>query len=379
MTTGFTVEQLRAATADAVRAPSLHNIQPWRFRLRDGGIEVLVDAARRLPATDPSGWGARIACGAALFNLRLALAVAGTPAVVRLRPYRDDADVVARLVPDVPRHPTCTEQSLYRAIGLRFSNRAPLRPDPVHAEARGRLREAARAEQCWLELVIGIVPVYALAEIVRSAHRVLERDPAYVAERVEWIRSEPAPDGVPVAAGGPRSEPQDLLPQRDYGDRRRDPGEDFEPEPLVAVLGTARNTATDQVLAGQSLQRVLLTATDAGLAVSMVSQPIEVPAAREALRLSLGRFGTPQMVMRVGYGQPGTTTPRRTADDVLDLPVVSAERRRGAGQAGSQPEQYGRPEQHASRDLDQSALLRAQSAGTWPLRRPPSQGVAGRC
>ena len=75
---------------DAVRAPSLHNTQPWRFRLRDGAIEVLVDPARRLPATDPSGWGARIACGAALFNLRLALAVAGTPATVRLRPYPAD-------------------------------------------------------------------------------------------------------------------------------------------------------------------------------------------------------------------------------------------------------------------------------------------------
>ena len=61
----------RAAAADAVRAPSLHNTQPWRFRLRDGGIEVPVDPDRRLPATDPSGWGARIACGAALFNLRL--------------------------------------------------------------------------------------------------------------------------------------------------------------------------------------------------------------------------------------------------------------------------------------------------------------------
>ncbi|PZG01863.1 nitroreductase, partial [Micromonospora craterilacus] len=105
METGYTVEQLRAAATDAIRAPSLHNVQPWRFRLRDGGIEVLVDPARRLPATDPSGWGARVAGGAALFNLRLALAVAGTPATVRLRPYPAEPDVVARLLPDLPRRP----------------------------------------------------------------------------------------------------------------------------------------------------------------------------------------------------------------------------------------------------------------------------------
>jgi nitroreductase len=321
MDTGFTVEQLRAAATDAVRAPSLHNTQPWRFRLRDGGIELSVDPLRRLPATDPSGWGARIACGAALFNLRLALAVAGTPATARLRPYPTEPDVVARLLPAVPRRPTPTEQALHAAIGRRFSNRTPFWPDPVPADVRWRLGEAARAEQCWLELVIGIGAVDAFAEIARSAHRVLERDPAYVAERVEWIRSEPSPDGVPTWAGGLRSEPQDLLPRPDFGGRRRAPGRDYEPEPLVAVLGSAGNTATDQVTAGQALQRVLLTATDAGLGVSMLSQPIEVPGAREALRLSLGRFGTPQMVMRIGYGQPGTATPRRRVDEVLDLPV----------------------------------------------------------
>lgn len=324
MTMGYTVEQLRAAASDAVRAPSLHNTQPWRFRLVDGGIELAVDPLRRLPATDPSGWGARIACGAALFNLRLSLAVAGTPATVRLRPYPGDPDVVARLVPDVPRRPTPAEQSLHGAIARRFSNRAPFWPDPVPADARWRLGEAARAEQCWLELVIGTTAVNAFAEIARSAHRVLEREPAYVTERTRWIRSEPSPDGVPTAAGGPQSEPQDLLPQRGFGGRDRAPGRDFEPEPLVAVLGSTGNTATEQVVAGQALQRVLLTATDAGLAVSMLSQPIEVPGAREALRLSLGRFGAPQMVMRIGFGQPGRTTPRRPVADVLDLPVVPA-------------------------------------------------------
>jgi nitroreductase len=323
METGFTVEQLKCAAADAVRAPSLHNTQPWRFRLRDGGIEVAIDRERRLPATDPSGWGARIACGAALFNMRLSLAVAGTPAKVRLRPYPAETDVLARLTPDLPRRPTPAEQSLHGAIPRRFSNRAPFWPDPVPADVRWRLGEAARAEECWLELVIGVSAVNAFGEIARSANRVLERDPAYRAEQAEWVRAAPAPDGVPTVAGGPSGEPQDVLPARGFGGRNRAPGRDFEPEPLVAVLGSAGNTATDQVLAGQALQRLLLTATDAGLSASMLSQPIEVPGAREALRLSLGRFGPPQMVMRIGYGQPGWPTPRRSVDEVLDLPVVA--------------------------------------------------------
>ncbi|MFI7022258.1 Acg family FMN-binding oxidoreductase [Micromonospora sp. NPDC049900] len=321
METGYTVEQLRVAAADAIRAPSLHNVQPWRFRLREGGIEVLLDPQRRLPATDPSGWGARVAGGAALFNLRLALAVAGAPATVRLRPYPAEPTVLARLVPDLPRRPTPAEQSLHGAIRRRFSNRAPFWPDPVPADTRWRLGEAARAEHCWLELLIGVSAVTAFAEIARGAHRVLERDPAYRAERLTWVRAEPAPDGVPTTAGGPQAEPQDLLPSRGFGAARRAPGRDFEPEPLVAVLGSAGNTAVDQVVAGQALQRVLLTATDSGLSVSMLSQPIEVPSARDQLRMSLGRFGTPQMVMRIGFGGPGRPTPRRPVEETLDLPV----------------------------------------------------------
>ncbi|HEX5598583.1 MAG TPA: nitroreductase family protein [Micromonosporaceae bacterium] len=316
----FTSADLRAAVTAAVRAPSLHNSQPWRFRLHDGGIEVLIDVERRLPASDPTGWAARLSCGAAVFNLRMALAAAGKPAEVRLRPYAQEPQVVARLTPGAVRPATPAEQALFAAIPRRHSNRLPFWPDPVPADARWRLIQAARQETAWLELIVGPDAVAALAEIAHSANRVLQRDPAYQTELTSWIRTEQATDGVPVSAGAPVAEPQDLLPQRPFGVRTRAPGRDFETEPLVAVLGMTGDTPGDQIMAGQALQRVLLTATDSGLAASMLSQPIEVPAAREALRLALGRTGTPQMVIRIGYGQPGWPTPRRDIDDVIDAP-----------------------------------------------------------
>lgn len=73
----------------------------------------------------------------------------------------------------------------------------------------------------------------------------------------------------------------------------------------------------DQVVAGQALAKVLLTATTAGLEASMISQPIEVPAARDRLRRSLSRTGYPQLTLRFGYGTPGRPAPRRAVDDVL--------------------------------------------------------------
>ena len=37
----------------AVLAPSSHNTQPWRFRLRGGGIDPRADRTRALPVNDP--------------------------------------------------------------------------------------------------------------------------------------------------------------------------------------------------------------------------------------------------------------------------------------------------------------------------------------
>ncbi|MFF5083524.1 Acg family FMN-binding oxidoreductase [Actinoplanes sp. NPDC000266] len=308
---------LRLAAKAGIRAPSIGNSQPWLFRLDGGAIEVRTDPARRLHHLDRDGWAARLACGAATFNARLALAWAGHPAEVRLLPDPHDAGLIARLNPGPGRPPTYAEAELHAAIERRYSNRGPFWPDPVPADVRARLIAAAREESAWLDLLVGMTAIGAFAEIARSADRVLRRDTAYQAEQASWTHVESAADGIPVTAGAPLAEPQDLLPQRFFNDRRRVAGRDYEPEPLVGILGVAGDRPADQILAGEGLQRVLLTATAAGLGTSMISQPIEVPAAREQLRRSLGRYGWPQIVIRFGYGSPGHPAPRRDVTEVI--------------------------------------------------------------
>jgi nitroreductase len=302
----------------AARAPSMHNSQPWRFRQRGQVIEVLADRSRQLSVSDPGGWAVRLSCGAALFNLRLALAARGTPAITRILPEPRDHDVLARLTPGPPRPATPEETRLYRAIQRRHSNRFPFAETPVPVAVRTRLIDAARAEAGWLDLLIGPAAIDMAAELARFADRVLAGDERYHAEMTSWARAGDAPDGVPVAAGGPAPRAFELLARRDFGTPDTSTVREYEREPLIGLIGVAGSAPVDDVHAGQVLQRVLLTATDLGLACSMLSQPIEVPEVREQLRVAVGRTGEPQMLLRFGYATPVAGTGRRPTTEVID-------------------------------------------------------------
>ncbi len=304
------------AVAAGVRAPSLHNSQPWLFRLRGGGVDVIPDLTRRLPVADPTGWAVRVACGAAAFNVRRALAVRGYGPQTTPLPAAYDRGVLARVAPGTPRPPTPEESALYAAIPRRQSNRYPFRNEQVSREEADELMRAARAEACWLELLADRDGRDLVAELAREADRRLQSDPAYQEELASGVRPE-APDGVRPLAGGPALEPDEQIPRRDYQGRQRSGPRDFESASLLAVLTSPGDGLADQVGAGIALQRVLLTATDLGLASSLISQPIEVPDIRARLRAHLGGRRVPQIVLRFGYGTPVPRTHRRPISEVV--------------------------------------------------------------
>lgn len=309
----------RTAVEAAILAPSLHNSQPWRFRLAGDRIQVLADPTRTPTHADPTGWGMRLAIGAATENLRLTLCVLGYPTAVRWRPDPHEPDVMATVVRTAARPPTPAERRLAAAIPRRQSNRLPFWSDPVPADVRATIVAAARQEGAWLDLVTGTAALAALGDVARAADLELNRDPAYRAEVAAWARPGPDPsDGVPATAGAAAAGARDLLPQRSYGHRSGRTGDDYESEPLMGVLVTTADSPTDQLIAGAALERVLLTATDLSLAVSLISQPIEVAQARTRLRDLLAGPGVAQMVLRMGLGQPaGPRTRRRPVEEVI--------------------------------------------------------------
>jgi hypothetical protein len=90
-----------------------------------------------------------------------------------------------------------------------------------------------------------------------------------------------------------------------------------EGSPVLVVLGTDDDSREAWIRTGEALGRMLLLATLHGLSASFLNQPIEIPELRQKLVETLDLAGSPQLLLRLGYGPQVPPTPRRDLEDVL--------------------------------------------------------------
>jgi nitroreductase len=320
---GLSPEEVRTVLETASLAPSVHNSQPWRFLVRSDRIELHADPDRTLPATDPGGRELRLSCGAALLTLRLALRGKGIRPLVSLLPGADAPGALAVVRHGDTQPPDADDLALLAAVRTRRTNRRPFADAPVPTAHRALLTRAADAERSWLHVVDDRAERAKLQQLVRRAQHEQAADPAVLAELRAWTEQRPDDAGIATGSAGPRPESQDEWVLRDFmpgATHERPPGKDYESDPLVVVLCSFYDGPLAELLAGQAMQRVLLTATTLGLSASFLSQPIEVPHVREDLRRVLGGTLAPQSLLRLGFGSPVPATPRRPVEDLLMSP-----------------------------------------------------------
>ncbi|MFE7855551.1 Acg family FMN-binding oxidoreductase [Streptomyces sp. NPDC057403] len=299
-------------------APSPHNSQPWFFveEGHDHGFEVHADGGRRLILTDPGGREMVIACGAALFNTRMAVRHLGFQPSVDLLPRPGDSAFLARVGFAAHAPAGAEEAALIDAMPHRHTHRGPFASLVLPSGLLDDLREHARIEGAVLHVLEEPEELDLIAHLVRTAEAVHRADPGHSWEVTRSV----GPDQVPADAA--RFHPDaTLLAGRDYLDlarrfivpaRRRGLGTG-----TVAVLSTPRDGRLDWLRAGQALQRVLLSAASRHVMAAFHTQPLELPEIRAELRRRLAAGNFPQMVLRLGVPAQVWTTARRPASEVL--------------------------------------------------------------
>src|SRR6516225_8408018 len=127
------IDKARFSVGYAILAPSSHNTQPWRFIINGDELLVCADRTRSLPNIDPFDRELIISCGAALLNLRVALAYFRVPVEITTFPQSSDPDIVAHIVFPASGPMLNDLAELFNAITKRTTNRGPFSGEDVPA------------------------------------------------------------------------------------------------------------------------------------------------------------------------------------------------------------------------------------------------------
>lgn len=324
---GTPAEQWRFLLNYAVLAPSEYNTQPWLFSIRGESLELFADYTRRLPVVDPEDRELLIGCSAACLNLRLAVRHFGTRETLECF-FTDQAKptLLVRFGFGAKWTPTDEENWLFSAILRRHTNRSLFETRAIPQSVLDRMQALAGLEGAWLHPVQDESTRKAIADLILEGDWQQWTQRNFREELAPWLHfgDTDAVDGLPGSArprGSAQGTDNPLVARTfDLWSEKAEEGRDQHlaaGAPVLAVLGTYTDTPGDWFAAGMAAERVLLEACASGLQASFVNQPIEIPLLRTRLCHVLERRDFPQLVLRIGYGDPAPSTPRRSVRDVL--------------------------------------------------------------
>ena len=311
----------------ACRAPSVHNTQPWAWRLGPDRIDLYADWSRQLPVADPQGRNLVISCGAALHHAQVAAAAVGLDTVVTRLPDPSSTRHLASLVLVPATYPHPDAATDLRALETRTTDRQRFTDWPIPDERLLKVAASITLDGVHGIALTDVADRFRVELLVSAAMDVQADDEDLITEQDRWLDRSNR-DGVPARAvpdadgSAPNQRSRFTL-----GRSARDPVDDGRPLVRVGsdgliVIGTDTDDREAWLRAGEALSQLGLHATADHLAVVPHSQVVEVEETRRSLRFEvLGAAVHPQILVRMGWQELGLSrrplTPRRPVDDVL--------------------------------------------------------------
>ena len=306
----------------AVKAPSGHNTQPWKFRQNESAVEIRPDFDRRLPVVDPDDRELFVSLGCAAENLCLAAQTKGYKSAVSVG---DKGVITVSLAEEAGVKPS----PLFNQIDARQTNRSVYTGEEIALDSLKKL-QSIRSEK-------GISVHYYARQtkqfndieqyVLQGNTRQMQKE-AFKAELKSWMRfnkkhQDQTLDGLSYAVFGapnvPRwmAEPIMSMAINAKTQNKADHKKIASASHLI-LFTTRENSRSEWVNLGRTLQRFLLTATELGIAHAYLNQPNEEAkiAAEMAKTLDLdGEY--PTVLLRIGYGEQQAYSKRRPVEDVI--------------------------------------------------------------
>lgn len=316
-------DTVQEAVALASRAPSLFNVQPWKWQTEAGSLHLELDLSRALPATDPTNRELTVSCGTALHHAVLAFKARGWTVRVHRLPKPATPHKLASIEVLARAEPSETEVALARAACVRHSDRRQYAPDPVPAALLDTLMQAGEHAGADVALAEGDHR-YALAQAFAKAAFLHGASAEYRSELAAWTGLGSADTQGMTRENAPRPGMQygDLV-LRDFGRVAITHEEVGSPRTVgsLLLLSTPTDDPVAHLKAGEATSSILCTAELKGLASSPLSEAFEIEGTRAAVRRTvLGDTSYPQLALRIGWPSDPRKPPataRRPVDELL--------------------------------------------------------------
>ena len=297
---------IASAVEHALRAPSVFNTQPWKWRIHGNVVRLYADRDRQLVAYDPHGRALVLSCGAALHHVKVALAGRGYAVRIDRLPDAEDSDHLATVVVG-PGPGDAVDVALYPQIDRRRTERRHLSSQPVSPSLLQELVDLVQGTGAVLVPVTDPVVRHQLLTVLTDVAATRRLAPDAAAEVHQWThRYIAAHDGVAAA---------ELVHPLGFSDRPVNlPSLAAAAGELLLVM-TEHDGPLDWLRAGEATSAVLLAASGMGLATTPLTQGIEVEASRSHIRWHLLHLPEhPQIVIKVGWP---------TTDSAADVPLTA--------------------------------------------------------
>ena len=205
------VETVRSALMLAARAPSVHNSQPWLWRVGEQSLHLYANRDLHLPQIDPDARDLMLSCGATLNHCQVAFAALGWQSKVRRFPNPADPNHLA--VIELHRFPASeVDIALAAAIPRRRTDRRHYTSWTVPQRDISMMGARAARAGVMLRRVDALT---SLRRLIVEAARRHNTDFEYLTELSTWSGRYASIAGVP-ARSTPESDTNAALPARSF-------------------------------------------------------------------------------------------------------------------------------------------------------------------
>lgn len=308
----------------AIKAPSGHNTQPWKFILNKNQIQIHPDHSRSLQVSDPDHHILFISLGCVLENIIIAAKEFGYKSRVALA--RKDAPE-SFLKIDLQKCQAGPKDGLFNWIAKRQTNRRVYSGTIIPPADLEQLQHSVSFEGVQLRLIHDKKELQKLEPLIVEGTRKQMQNHAQRQEVLPWLRfskkeATTKGDGLWLPTFGVPNIPKKLvrlflkyfLTERSELKKVK---KEVQSSSAIGVFAIEKYDKMHLINLGRSFQRFALKATALGIAHAHLHAPCEDQKIKKTIVNSIGQRGHMQLLLRLGYARPMPYSFRRNLDEVL--------------------------------------------------------------